>query len=273
MGPGGTRTWQEAAGNPVPAMRRPAIRRTGLRLSAGHLPGRRSPHPRPPDVYALNVKCSDDWPGLIDAAKSAMAAVMPASSVFCVRRPGCTEVKSTSKHWPCLFPQHGLGRKHERTIELTAWQGEIVTRYPGLFARGLFHSDGCRVTNRVRRRLADGEHWYEYPRYLFSNESTDILGLCGQALDQLGISWRLARRNVLSVARREAVARLDEFVGRSTEPGHVPSVDPRAGSGDTGGSGPGGRRSGRGTPRPRLRRSCAWPWSQPAGWSPSARWS
>ena len=58
-----------------------------------------------------------------------------------------------------------------------------------------------------------GDHWYEYPRYLFSNESADILGLCGQALDQLGISWRLSRRNMLSVARREAVARLDEFVG------------------------------------------------------------
>ncbi len=51
----------------------------GVYLGDGHLTrGRR-------DVYALNVKCSDDWPGLIDAAKSAMAAVMPASGVFCVR--------------------------------------------------------------------------------------------------------------------------------------------------------------------------------------------
>ncbi len=179
----------------------------GLYLGDGHLTvGRR-------DVYALNVKCCDDWPGLIDAAKSAMAVVMPASSVFCVRRTGCTEVKSTSKHWPCLFPQHGPGRKHKRRIELAAWQREIVARYPGDFARGLFHSDGCRVTNRVRRKLADGDHWYAYPRYLFSNESTDILALCGQTLDQLGVSWRLSRRNMLSVARREAVARLDEFVG------------------------------------------------------------
>ena len=57
------------------------------------------------------------------------------------------------------------------------------------------------------------EHWYEYPRYLFTNNSTDILWLCGQTLDQLGVAWRFSKPNTISVARREAVARLDEFVG------------------------------------------------------------
>jgi hypothetical protein len=179
----------------------------GLYLGDGHITHVRR------GSYALNVKCCDDWPGLIDAAATAMAAVMPTSRVCRVQRIGCTEVKSTSKHWPCLFPQHGPGRKHERSIRLVSWQQRIVAEHPGLFARGLFHSDGCRVTNRVRRPLAGGDRWYEYPRYFFSNESADILGLCGDALDQLGVSWRMPRRNALSVARREAVARLDEFVG------------------------------------------------------------
>jgi hypothetical protein len=57
------------------------------------------------------------------------------------------------------------------------------------------------------------EGWYEYPRYLFTNNSTDILWLCGQTLDQLGVGWRFSKWNTISVARREAVARLDEFVG------------------------------------------------------------
>jgi hypothetical protein len=48
---------------------------------------------------------------------------------------------------------------------------------------------------------------------MFTNESRDILGLCGQTLRQLEVSWRFSRRNTISVARREAVARLDEFVG------------------------------------------------------------
>ncbi len=124
-----------------------------------------------------------------------------------------TEVKSYSKHWPCLFPQHGPGMKHTRKIELAGWQQVIVDRYPGDFVRGLIHSDGCRGMNRVRRTLADGDRWYEYPRYLFSNKSLDILGLCGQALDRLGVRWRFARWDMISVARKEAVARLDEFVG------------------------------------------------------------
>jgi hypothetical protein len=165
------------------------------------------------DVFALNIACCDDWPGLLSAAESAMSAVMPASKVFGVQRIGMTEVKSTSKHWPCLFPQHGPGRKHSRRIELVDWQQAIVEKHPGDFARGLFHSDGYRGINRVRRTRGGVERCYEYPRYLFSNTSADILRLCGQTLDQLGVAWRFSRPDTISVARREAVARLDEFVG------------------------------------------------------------
>jgi hypothetical protein len=179
----------------------------GLYLGDGHIArGAR-------DVYVLAIACSNDWPGLMDAAQQALSAVMPTSSVCRVRQRGCTMVKSYSKHWPCLFPQHGPGRKHLRKIELGEWQEVIVGKYPGEFAKGLFHSDGWRGNNRVRRSLSDGDHWYEYPRYQFSNESGDILRLCGEALDRLGVLWRFSRRNSISVARREAVARLDEFVG------------------------------------------------------------
>ncbi len=37
--------------------------------------------------------------------------------------------------------------------------------------------------------------------------------LCGETLDMLGVAWRFSSHNTISVARREAVARLDEFVG------------------------------------------------------------
>ena len=159
----------------------------GLYLGDGHIVH------GPRDVYVLAIACSDDWPGLMAAARQAMAAVMPASSVCGVKQTGCTMIKSYSKHWACLFPQHGPGRKHQRKIELAQWQEIIVRKYPGEFARGLFHSDGWRGVNRVRRTLADGDHWYEYPRYMFGNESADILRLCGEALDQLGVAWRYSR--------------------------------------------------------------------------------
>jgi hypothetical protein len=165
------------------------------------------------DVYLLSIACCDAWPGLITAAKDATRQVMPSSAVFSRQRIGMTEVKSTSKHWPCLFPQHGPGMKHTRKIELAEWQQAIVDRYPGDLVRGLFHSDGYRGMNRVRRVLADGDHWYEYPRYLFVNMSQDILGLCGAALDRLEVEWRFSKPTTISVAKKEAVALLDAFVG------------------------------------------------------------
>ena len=99
-------------------------------------------------------------------------------------------------------PAGDSGRKHERKIELEAWQQVIVAGHAGDFARGLFHSDGYRGMNRVRRALAEGDRWYEYPRYLFVNHSVDILPLCAEALDRLGVEWRFSKWNTISVARR-----------------------------------------------------------------------
>jgi hypothetical protein len=134
----------------------------------------------------LNIYSANGWPQIMDEVEAAVRAVTP-SSVCRVPRPGCTAIKSYSTHWPCLFPQHGPGKKHERPIRLEPWQAEIVDRHPEDFLRGLFHSDGCRITNWTRRRVAGEWKRYEYPRYLFTNKSHDILALCCAALDRLGI--------------------------------------------------------------------------------------
>ncbi|MCW2947603.1 MAG: hypothetical protein JWR24_4320, partial [Actinoallomurus sp.] len=120
---------------------------------------------------------------------------------------------SYSKHWACLFPQHGPGMKHTRKITPEPWQEEIIAEFVEDFIRGLIHSDGCRSMNRVKRSFRSGDRWYEYPRYFFTNESTDIRRLFTDALDRLGIAWKQSNQKTISVARREAVARLDEFVG------------------------------------------------------------
>jgi hypothetical protein len=103
--------------------------------------------------------------------------------------------------------------KHTRKITLETWQQEIVDEFTEEFIRGLIHSDGCRAINKVRRRLPSGERWYEYPRYFFTNASDDIRNLFTDALDRLEIAWKQSNTRVISVARTEAVARLDEFVG------------------------------------------------------------
>ncbi|MHC1562655.1 hypothetical protein ACR9E3_27135 [Actinomycetospora sp. C-140] len=164
-------------------------------------------------VAALSIACADDWPGIATEVRASLRAVMPTSSVCTVQRIGCADVKSYSTHWPCLFPQHGAGPKHARRIALEPWQQEIVEREPGRLLRGLFHSDGCRITNWTERQTESGTKRYEYPRYFFSNKSTDILGIATTALDRLGVAYRRPRWDLVSAARREAVARLDEVVG------------------------------------------------------------
>ncbi|GAA1703143.1 hypothetical protein GCM10009745_58210 [Kribbella yunnanensis] len=133
------------------------------------------------------------------------AGPVPRQGIGCVR----TEVRW--KHWPCLFPQHGAGRKHLRKIELVEWQLEIVAKYPEQLVRGLFHSDGCRFENWVSK--PGSEKRYFYSRYIFSNKSDDIRNILTQALDLLGIPWRSPRWDHIAVSRREGVERLDTFVG------------------------------------------------------------
>ena len=164
-------------------------------------------------VWALRVFCADAYPGLLAECVRAIRAVRPDNRVRLLRLTGCTEVNSQSRHWPCLLPQHGPGKKHTRAIKLQAWQEKIVYEFTEEFVRGLIHSDGSRSTNRVRHTVQGGERWYEYPRYFFTNESADITALFTGALDRLGIAWKRSNRNNISVARGEAVARLDQFVG------------------------------------------------------------
>ena len=85
--------------------------------------------------------------------------------------------------------------------------------YPGPFLKGLFHSDGWRGQNVAVRTVADRVERRYYPRYDFTNKSDDIRGLCGDALDRLGIAWRPNGPWRISVARRDAVAALDVHVG------------------------------------------------------------
>ncbi|MFI2369559.1 transcriptional regulator [Streptomyces sp. NPDC018833] len=168
-------------------------------------------------VYFLRIACADAWPGLIDACAAAIRASRPDNKVFRVRSVGCQYVTAHSKHWPCLFPQHGPGRKHERKIALESWQQEIVNAHPWEFIRGLIHSDGCRITNWTTRLVSGVVKRYDYPRYFFTNKSPDIIQLFTGTLDQVGVEWKSARRpggaQNISVARRASVALMDAHVG------------------------------------------------------------
>lgn len=179
----------------------------GLYLGDGCL----SAHPR--GVFKLRIVLDAAYPGIVGECIDAIGAVMPRNRInsrvrdggFATRNPGSlVEIYSYSKAWPCLFPQHGPGRKHERPIALTQWQAAIAAHHPDRLLRGLIHSDGCRFTNT-------GRNW-SHPRYSFSNRSDDIRGIFTEACDQLGIRWTTAP-NTVYVSRTADVARMDEFVG------------------------------------------------------------
>jgi hypothetical protein len=163
--------------------------------------------------FRLRIACCNAYPNIMAECVAAIRSVVPGSRVGYIVREGDTEVYSTWFHWPCLFPQHDPGPKHTRPIELERWQREIALHHhPDGLMRGLIHSDGCRFINRVNVRGKT----YEYVRYMFSNISPDILRLFLDACDQLDIRARYNDWNSISVARREAVARMDTIVGPKT---------------------------------------------------------
>ncbi|GAA3996225.1 hypothetical protein GCM10022384_49390 [Streptomyces marokkonensis] len=184
----------------------------GLYLGDGCI----SAHPRGTGYY-LRIACANAWPGLIRQCQEAITHVRPGLGVYALQKEGYKMVTSYSRHWPTLFPQHGPGKKHERRIALASWQQAIVDAYPWAFIRGLIHSDGCRITNWTTRLVAGEYKRYEYPRYFFTNTSTDIIRLFTAALDRVGVKWKSLNQNraavTISVARKASVALMDAHVG------------------------------------------------------------
>jgi hypothetical protein len=181
----------------------------GLYLGDGCI----SAHPR--GVFRLRIFLDLCYPLIIEDCVAAMQAVVPRSKVNQLRRfghfrpselPSHVEVSSFSKAWPCFFPQHGPGKKHERRIELTAWQLDLVDRWPEQLLRGLIHSDGCRFQNTGRGN-------WSCPRYAFDNKSADIRSIFCRACDLLDLRWTAAGERTIYVSRKADVAKLDEFIG------------------------------------------------------------
>ena len=185
---------------PVAALPAEYVYLLGLYLGDGCL----SEHRR--DVFKLRLYLDVRYPGIIDSAQDAVAAVRGRDASHRRTDTACIEVYSYWKHWPCLFPQHGPGVKHERSIVLADWQRELVDRSPEPLLRGLIQSDGCRAINT-------GRGGWAHPRYSFSNRSADIHAIFRAACTRLGVRFTVARPYTTYVSRKADVARLDAFIG------------------------------------------------------------
>lgn len=118
-----------------------------------------SRHPR---AFRLRIILDTKYPAIIELCRAAIDMLMPGQRAAVLQLPKrCAEVSMYSKHWPCLLPQHGPGKKHNRIIALEPWQQKLVDRATEEFVRGLIHSDGCRVVANDRGVMSI--------RYHFSN--------------------------------------------------------------------------------------------------------
>jgi len=118
-------------------------------------------------VWHLRITLDKKYPGIIGRCCDAIDALMSGQHATIAKQPtGCVVVSHYSKHWPCLLPQHGPGKKHLRPIRLEPWQDVLVSAATEEFVRGLIDSDGCRVVANERDVRS--------VRYHSSNRSDDI---------------------------------------------------------------------------------------------------
>jgi len=162
-------------------------------------------------VYRLRITLDVRYPGIIDSAACAVGQVRQAPALVLPRRhQNCVDVSSFWKSWPWFFPQHGPGKKQDRSIALAHWQRELVDRWPDQLLRGLINSDGCRFINT-------GRAGWRWPRYTFSQRSSDIRGMfthtCDLTCDLMGLHWSQAGKHTIYVSRKADVAILDKFIG------------------------------------------------------------
>src|SRR5436190_3377960 len=124
----------------------------------------------------LRITLDAKYPGIIESARTLLSRCFPENPVDVVpyRQGDCFAVSVYSSHLGCAFPQHGPGRKHERSIVLEPWQRSIVDAEPWAFIRACILTDGCAFINRtdVHRPRP-----YEYLSYEFSSMSTGIVEL------------------------------------------------------------------------------------------------
>ena len=175
----------------------------GLYLGDGHIV-------RTARSYRLRVFMDSVYPGINEDVRALLDRCFARNDVGLARSSkGTTTILSVySSHLPCLFPQHGPGKKHTRPIVLEDWQRSLVWDAPMHFIRGCILSDGCYFVNRTGR--------YRYPSYEFANSSEDIADLFTAACDRIGVEYRRyrARLTRIRIYKRDSVAVLLRAVGQ-----------------------------------------------------------
>jgi hypothetical protein len=86
-------------------------------------------------TFRMRIALDAKYPLIIEDARALLERAFPQNPVGLVKARGGTMffVSVYSSHLPCLFPQHGPGIKHRRSIRLEDWQHKLVEDAPFAF--------------------------------------------------------------------------------------------------------------------------------------------
>lgn len=76
-------------------------------------------------VYGLHVVNDRRYPRDLGRIAELMKRVKPQARPHTREVPGAIIETVSWKHLPCVFPQHGPGRKHTRSMRLAYWQERL----------------------------------------------------------------------------------------------------------------------------------------------------
>jgi hypothetical protein len=76
-------------------------------------------------TFILRISCDRGYPKIIEDVAAAVAAVSARGQPTRVDAPGVVVVHKAWQHWPCVFPQHGPGPRHNRRLVLQqSWRAK-----------------------------------------------------------------------------------------------------------------------------------------------------
>jgi len=160
--------------------------------------------------YRLSLYNDKNYEDINCELEKCLSKILPNNKVSRYDKQGCWKISVHSNSLIDMFPQHGIGRKHDRDLCLTDWQYDVINQYPKEFIKGLIYSDGCIVQSK-------------YKRYEFSNRSKDIHEMLSYACSRIGIITNIRRKGkdsskptynqwITSIGKQKYVKILSEFI-------------------------------------------------------------
>ena len=73
-------------------------------------------------TYRLRISLDKKYTNINENVIKILNKIFPNNKVGIIDREGCIDISVYNNNLPKLFPQHGIGRKHNRLIQLTGWK-------------------------------------------------------------------------------------------------------------------------------------------------------